>query len=250
MASIIRVVVPVDSMDPESWKLAIEYACAAATGSTPPAREIVLLTHTKAQLEGTSLSAYLGEPTAKALLSNSSVTVSGGTAMRHVTMRTAGRSLPASVVIAFHANDELLEFVDGLQGPLAIVAVPDLPDDAVRWIERWTPHIHGQPAQTAAPLIADPVVEKALEHLTSMGSGKPVLDPRDEERVNETLRILRAKDHVLVPEKIESWAIRNGWKPKAAEQLAHKARKIGGLASKPSLRAFHNPEGKYAGWQP
>ena len=66
MADIFRVVVPVDSIDITAWQLAAAYALKMATETSPRATEVVLLTHTKHQLDHTSLSAHLGPGASKA----------------------------------------------------------------------------------------------------------------------------------------------------------------------------------------
>ncbi|TCN34140.1 hypothetical protein [Sinorhizobium americanum] len=79
--------------------------------------------------------------------------------------------------------------------------------------------------------------------------GNGVMHPRDKEFADDILRILRAKGHRAEPHSIKSWAIANGWKPSAANELAALAIKIGGLKAKPSLTKIYNAEGKYLSWQ-
>lgn len=75
-----------------------------------------------------------------------------------------------------------------------------------------------------------------------------MLHPRDKEHVDETLRILRANGHSLKPAEMRSWAIRNGWKPGAADELAKLVQRIAGLKNRPYLTKIHNAHGRYQSW--
>lgn len=251
MPNPIRVVVPIDSQDPEAWKFGLAYALKIGAETNPPAQDYILLTHTKQQLKSTALAGHIGSQNAKTLLANQAVRLQNGGQLRHATLQTLRGSGRRAVIIAYFAEDKMLEALDGLDLVAGIVAIPDLPEDATSWITRWNPVVHGQQhASEPAPLIDDPVVANALSALTSwINLGHAVMNPRDKEHTDETLRILRAKGHALVPSQIKSWAIRNGWKPGAADELAKLAARIGALASKPRISGYHDPEGKYGRWK-
>lgn len=245
-----RIVIPIDSQDPSAWSIALAYAGAIGASAQPATQDYVLLTHAKQQLKSTSLAGHVGAAVAKALLANNSVPMQDGGALRHLTLQTLRGSGHGAVVIAYYADDAMLETLDGIDGLTGIVAVPDLPGQIVGWIERWNPLVHGQAQPSApAPLIADTVVVKALTALSGgVNLSHNVMNPRDKGYADETLRILRAKGHALQPESIKSWAMQNGWKPGAADELAKLAGRIGGMKTKPSLASFYNPEGKYQTW--
>lgn len=249
MPSPIRVVVPIDSDDPQAWSFSAGYADAIATQAAAEAKDIVLLTHTKTQLKHTSLVTHMGEPAAKALLAGRTVSLSSGRQLRHATLQTLRGSGRGVVFIAYYADDGMLETIDGLSGVVGVVVVPWVADQIEGWTSRWNPKVHGQKAAATAVLITDPVVDKALTALSGwINLSHAVMHPRDKEHADETLRILRAKGHVFEPDKIKSWAIRAGWKPGAADELAKLATRVGGLKSKPSLSGYHDPQGKYERW--
>lgn len=244
-----RVVVPLDSQDQAAWDHALAYAFAIGSDAEPPTQDYVLLTHTKQQLKFTSLAGFLGERGTKQLLGGMGLPVEGGGLLRHATQQTLRGAARGAVIIAYYADDRMLEGLDGLAGVAGIVAVPDLPNDVDDWIARWNPFVDGSPHGAPATLIADRVVENALTALSGIVNlSHSILNPRDKGHADETLRILRAKGHVLEPGDIKSWAIRNGWQPGAADELAKLAVRIGALKSKPPLTQFHNPDGKYARW--
>lgn len=249
MPNPIRVVVPIDSQDPSAWTTALAYAEAIGAKAQPPASEYILLTHTKAQLKQTSLGNHIGSANTKLLLANQSIGVPSGRPLRHATLQTLGGSARQAVIIAYFAEDKMMETIDGLVGVIGVVVVPDFSDSVDQWGERWTPVVHGQ--QQAAPvvLLADTVVECALQELSNrVNLSNAVINARDKEHADETLRILRAKGHTLEADKIKSWAIRNGWQPKAADELAKLAAKIRALGSKPSIKTFHDADGRYQRW--
>lgn len=250
MANPIRLVIPIDSDDPDAWSFAIGYAEAIGMQAQPLAKEYVLLTHGKQQLKHTSLAQHMGDAAAKALLANRTVGMPQGNQLRHTTMQTLGGYAPGAVIVAYYADEKMLEMLDGIDGLVGIVAVPDLPNQIDGWIARWNAAVHGQTPSAPTVLISDAVVEKALSSLSSwINLSHNVMNPRDKEHADETLRILRAKGHVFEPDKVKSWAIRNGWKPGAADELAKLATRIGALQTKPSLGKYHDPQGRYDRWK-
>lgn len=250
MADVVRVIVPIDTMDEESWKFATAYSYKIASEATPPATDIVLLTHTKQILDHSSLAQHLGKATAKALAKGTKVGFAGGMTLRHETPRTLGYSARNSVVIIFYAEDKILETLDGHKGITGIVAVPDFEDQIEVWSKRWNPIVHGAKREKAKELVEDPVVEKALESITLRSNiSYNVLHPRDKAYANEVFRILKAKGHALDGAMIKSWAIRKGWKPGGADELRKVADKVSALKAKPSLAGFHDPAGRYERWQ-
>lgn len=247
MASPIRVLIPVDSQEPEAWGLALAYAeqIAEHTGS----QDIVLVTHAKEQLRHTGLAEHMGAATAKALAAGKPVALSSGATLRHGTLFTLRYFSGKTVIIAYYADEKLLDFVDAMDGLAGVVVVPWIPGESDAWRERWMPIVHGEAKQEASAIIDDPVVEAALLSLTGvMNLAHPLLRQREKDWSDETFRILRAKGHAFDPAKVKSWAIRGGWKPGAAEELSRLARTVADLKTKPRLSGIHDPDGRYARW--
>lgn len=131
-----------------------------------------------------------------------------------------GFSRPTTI-IAFYANDEILEQVDGLRNVAGVVAVPEYLGYASEWKARWSPLVPGEKREEPAAIIDDPVIEAAMKSLSRLiNKGNGILVPLDKEWTQETLRILRNKGHTTDPAKLKSWAIRDGWQVKAAGELA------------------------------
>jgi hypothetical protein len=247
MTDITRVLVPIDSSNAEAIRVAFGYAKAICerTGT----RDVVLLTHTKQQLNHTGLSNILGSTTIKAF-NKGPVPLPWEASLRSETMRTMRWSSQQTVIVAYYAESGILDFIDGLRNVAGVVAVPDLPGQGDEWAVRWNVNTHGQKAQSPAQLIDDPVVVRALETLStvvnlSTGLGRP----EDRDMANDIFRILRAKGHPDPSGQVKSWAIRRGWRPEDATDLQVLARKIWALKNKPSLSATYNPHERYERWR-
>jgi hypothetical protein len=240
-----RIVVPTDCHNTSTWETALEYALAIYSKFQPEATEIILLTHTDSQLDHASLYNHIGQTKAKKLLANKSISVLEDVQLRHATLKTLSKTAVGAVIIAYYAEDEMMDTIDGLLGVIGVVAVPEYADAIDKWCARWTPKVHGQQQGVAVKLLTDAVVEKALSTVISTRSLSHV---SDKNRADETLRILRAKGHDLDVDNIKSYAIKKGWDPRAADQLAKLADKIKKLKSKPSISKFPDADRKYQHW--
>jgi hypothetical protein len=248
MTKIHRVVVPLDSQDRMTFGIAVGYGekIARAAGVS----DVILVTHTKSQLKHTALFGILGPAVSKALANGKTASLGSWGTMRGETMKTIGHRARNAVVIAYYADEKLLDIVDGLHGVVGVVAVPWVPGEADGWVARWNAVVHGQQTQQPQVLIGDQVVVRALETLTAIINLSTGLGhPRDKQMANEILRILRAKGHRDPSGTIKSWAIRNNWSPSAASELEALAKKIWSLKTKPSLSGFHDPDGRYESWK-
>ncbi|WP_433950165.1 hypothetical protein [Brevundimonas bullata] len=247
MPEIFRALIPLDSHSTSAFQFALRYALAMCEKTG--AGDIILLTHTKGQLDHTSLSRLLGDRTVKAL-TKGPVALEQGVRLHAETMRTLTWPARKSVIIVYYAETKILDFADGLRNVVGVVAVPDLPGEADDWSSRWGVIVHGEERQEPAPLIDDKIVVCALEGLTRMVNLSTGLGhPRDKQHADEVLRILRAKGHADPTPQIKSWAIRNGWRPGDAVKLEALSRKIWQLKAKPSLAGFYNPHERYNRWK-
>jgi len=250
MAKVHRILLPVDSDAPESWPLALQAAEEIDTVSTPKVTDVVLLLHVKSILPHSGLEGFIGKAQSKMLRDGKQLRLPSGAQLRLETRRSLSLSFARlTTVISFYADDGILELVDGLRNVAGVVAVPEYLGYASEWKTRWSPLVPGDKKEAPAALIEDPVIESAMQSLSGLiNKGNGVLVPRDKEWAQDTLRILRAKEHITDPANLKSWAIRDGWQVKAAGELATIAKKIFEMRTKPSLSKIVNADDRYRRW--
>jgi hypothetical protein len=246
MADFFRVVVPVDTKHEQSWSSALSYAVKMARASAPPATDVVLLTHTKKQLDLTmSLAAHIGPAAITSFAEGRKISLGDGVTLRHETLQTLGNTEGNTVVIAFYADANMLKKLKSKNGISGVVAVPNLDNETDLWIRQWDPNVHDIDRERPKG-IDDPVLKEALESITWRSNiAGNVLGPGDKLYATEVFRVLRAKGHTLEASSIEAWAIRRGWNPRSADHLSLVAKKIAKLKGKPSLKGIHDPAGRY-----
>jgi ribosomal protein S28E/S33 len=150
MAEVVRVLVPLDSQTSEALGTALGYAKAICKKTG--ARDIILLTHTKHQLDHTSLAGALGDRAIKAL-AKGPVAVEDGIQLHAETMRTLRWPPRSSVMIVYYAETEILDLADGTRNVVGVVAVPDIPGEANDWAARWGVMVHGAERKPRAVLM-------------------------------------------------------------------------------------------------
>lgn len=242
-----RVLIPIDSYEPESWSFALAYAIRICEVNEKEPN-VVLVVDTMHQVSSTSLSRFIGEQQIKVLKSKRQLSLNGGR-LRLETLQTLSYVLQDAVVIAFYASEKLLDKVEDVKGLSGIVAVPWNQGELDSWADRWGVIIHGEKPRPQAKILTDPVVERALLELVRMvNSSTGIGNPRDKSMANETLRILRNKGHQFDAEEIRSWALQQGWRSQQANDLGTLAAKISCLKTKPRLSEFHDPDSRYKRW--
>lgn len=243
-----RVLIPTESHDPDSIKLALAQG-ARISRNAGCAANLTILIHTKSHLDG-ALRAAIGDDLVKALKSNETVKLSEtGDVLKLHTIKTLPMSMKQSVLIAFNADRRLLEAADDVRDILGIVAVPDLAGECDDWAKLWGAMVPGGKAVVAQAPITDSVVENALiELMGRINESTGISNVRDKEYADETLRILKAKDHTIDSAAIREWVISRGWNSKDANALAKLANRIGSLRNKPSTKKFYNADARYNSW--
>lgn len=234
----IRVLIPSD--DQKAEVIAFGYADEICKLSEGFIQEAILFVPGKENIQYTSLSTALGEKNTKKLHTGGTINLPCGIPMRLETIRTLRFVTKPSVLISVYSDQKMLDQVDPIKNLYGIVAIPYIPEALEKWRKTWSPTVHGTAEQPTEKLINDPIFEQALIELThGVNLSHTLLNPRDKEHANTTLRILHTKGHIEAPTNIRSWAIKNGWHPKAANELEALALKVLALKSKPRLP---NPE--------
>lgn len=241
--------VPGDDQSAEVISLAIGYADEICKLKQGTVQEAILFVPGKESVRFTTITTAIGEKNTKKLHDGGVVLLPTGIPMRLETIRTLRWISKPSVLISVYSDQKMLDKVDSTKNLLGIVAVPHIPDALEQWERTWSPTVHGKTSQSPPKLISDPILEQALMSLThSVNLAHSVLNPRDKEHSDNTLRILRVHGHIEAPQHIRSWAIKNGWQPKAADELEKLAQKIFSLKSKPRLQYPEIAQRTYDYW--
>jgi hypothetical protein len=119
----------------------------------------------------------------------------------------------------------ILVRLDELRLP-ALILVPWNEDEGTAWVAKWNAETHGTKTENADIDLPQEVIQ-ALKNLSarvnvSTGLSHP-LDKQHAKGTFSKLAIARVK---WIPDEIEKWAVRNGWKQKDAQELAALSQKF------------------------
>jgi hypothetical protein len=135
------------------------------------------------------------------------------------------RKLPFSFeegpILAVWVDDEQLDRLDGLRAP-ELCAIPWAHGGIDGWRAAWDP-IDVRTGQNVGleEAIENPVVVRAMESLTtSVNLSTGLGHPSDKESAIGMFRILMAEGEPFEPDQIRAWAVRHGWQPRHARDLA------------------------------
>jgi len=210
-------------------------------------RECVLLIPVKANIQGTTLSAVLGDNVSKALHKGQSLKLGTGN-LRLETSRSFSRLTKGHAILVVYANQKMMDVVDSNNNFKHVISVPESYEDVKEWARTWSPIVPGEePNETR--IIDNKVIEAALKSITSsINLSNRILNPRDKEAVNDAFRILKANSQYEDPVNIRAWCIKNGWDSKGADEAMKLANKAFSLKSKPSKYGHHWADNVYQKW--
>jgi hypothetical protein len=124
-------------------------------------------------------------------------------------------------------RDKSLDKLD-TTGAAAICAAPWVPDNIEGWKTNWNPvDVRTGTAVGADSTVHNPVVAKGLEHLTcrvNLSTG--LAHPSDRSAAIELFRLFVRGGEGFNPDQVRAWAVRHGWRPDDARDLADVAHKI------------------------
>lgn len=124
-------------------------------------------------------------------------------------------------------SDKTLEKIDSLSAP-AICAVYWSPENIAAWKTNWNPtDIRTGRRGGSTDTVGNPVVTAALSSLTvvvNVGTG--LSHPSDRASAIQMFTLLRDGGETYASDEVRAWAVRNGWDPKDARELAEVGQKI------------------------
>lgn len=215
-----RYFIPGDDLDTEAIRTGIATAASLCIKLGGEGKKLILIVPKKYHLKNTSLGMVLGEKLSKALCENKSVD-GDDFSLSAATERTFGITPGKKVILAVYANEGLMAKVEqNITGVIGIVAVPADSNGLEKWVKTWNPTIPGLSKPPEPELITDPIVITALENLSSgINRSNALLNPRDKERAERTIKILKHFGHQASADDVYGWALRAEWCEGAADNL-------------------------------
>lgn len=131
------------------------------------------------------------------------------------------------MIVGVYLSLESLFRLESALSAKAIIFLPWMEDEGKRWLSTWGATILGtntwQVQQTSLP----PDVENALSVLTQgINLSTGLIHPSDRRTARRVLTELRDLGHALCSADVRSWAVRNGWRPDDAKDLADEVARI------------------------
>lgn len=245
-----RILVPGDDLDYEAIGNAIGLGVELSKQEANEVDGVIIFIPTKAQIRHSSLETVLGEKLASSLYKGDEVKLHSNVTLRTETIRTFRPTYKKYIVIVVYGDEKMMDQVDAMSNLHSIIAVPHIPNALDGWIKTWSPRILGEDvASKENKIIDDAIIESALSSLTnSINLSHSILNPRDKEHANNTIRILRRNKHVQDSSNVRAWAVKNGWHPRAAGELEKLWVKIYNLKNTPKIKDSTQAKSSYEYW--
>lgn len=187
--------------------------------------EVILLVPKKERYSVVEIA--VGKQAMDVLLRKGEVRLQGICDLRLESVQTIRSLWKADIVVAVFAYQQMLDEVDRLQDLRAVVVAPDLMDDISYWMRTWNPSILGQESSQAEKLIENPILEEALKLITErINLSTGLSHPRDHDYTVGLLRYLNKHIGLESPSSVRAWAVKNGWSPDHANDLAGVVRSL------------------------
>jgi hypothetical protein len=215
-----RILVPVNDPELEPIQTALGIVGVLAERDSV-IKEVLIVVHTKANLSGTTLETTLGKGVAKALAEGKSVRLFENLVLRAETLKTINQHRAPHIIIGVYADKKMLDAIDALPRSIAVIIVPWIMDDEVQeWRRTWSPVVIGEKAPEIDLIIDNPIVEEAMKMLSgSVNLSTGLSHPLDRAKAIDLFRGLKDNREPFEPDAIRAWAVRNNWRPKAADEL-------------------------------
>ena len=245
----IRVLVPGDDLDHDAIGNAIGLAIELSKKDAREIDGVVIFIPSKAQIKRSSLETVLGEKIASSLYKGNPVKLHSNVSLSAETIRTFRSTYKRYIVVAVYADQKMMDQLDGMNNLHTIIAVPHLPNALDGWKKTWSPSVLGEQVSKEDKIINDVVIESALSSLTNtINLSHSILNPRDKEHADNTIRILRRNKHTEDSSNVRAWAVKNGWHPKAADELEKLWIKIFSLKNTPKIKDPAQAKRSYDYW--
>lgn len=187
--------------------------------------EITLLVPAKDQFPNTVIGTFLG-PSAKALRKGQAVKITDTLYMNLESPKTFNPYKTYGMVIGAYLSQKDQDLLDLTISAQALVLLPWTEEEGKGWLSTWNAKILGASTWQVQQITFPADVENALISLTqSINLSSDLSHSSDNKAAHRTLSNLKKNGHLLAPDDIRKWALRNNWNPKTSATLS----KIAGL---------------------
>jgi len=183
--------------------------------------EITLLVPAKGQFPSTVVGTFLGQSVTKAICKGQTVKITDTLCMNLESPKTFSPYKTYGMVIGVYLSQKDQNALDSITSARALVLLPWTEEEGKTWLSTWNAIVLGastwQVQQTTFPVD----VENAFLSLTQgINLSTGLSHPSDKDAAKRTLSNLKKNGHMLVPDEIRKWALRNNWAPKNAAALS------------------------------
>lgn len=188
--------------------------------------KITLIVSVKSGFPHTVIGEFLGEQASKLLCKGEAVDLGYGIFMNLEIPSSLSSHKKFGVVLAAYLSEKDMSIIDAIGSAQAVVYLPWHEDDGKKWLACWNPVIWGNSSWTVEPLAFSQDIEDALKCVTrriNLSTG--LAHSNDKEFTKRIFQKLKSEGYDLEPEDVKSWAIKNGWKAKHAEEFGKLAAK-------------------------
>lgn len=129
-------------------------------------------------------------------------------------------SLPTpDMIIAIYISAKDLDKADDLRTCKSISYISWLTADAHKWASTWNPHIWGGTVNATTNILPEIVINEfqRLTKMINLSSG--LTHPTDKQIAINIFKSLKLKKITILEGEAKSWAMRNGWESKHADEL-------------------------------
>lgn len=182
---------------------------------------LTLLVPTKKAFPDRVVGRFLGQEVSKDLCDKKTIAVSDDLSMNLESVNTFQPYGEYGMVMGIHLSARGIDLMDSTVSASAIVFLPWTEEEGKAWLETWNPVLLGKSdwQATRAPLPDE--IADALQRITSsINLSTGLSHPSDKAFARRVLQDLRSGGLKADREEIRSWALRNGWHPRSAEELA------------------------------
>ena len=189
--------------------------------------KVTLIVPAKVSFPNTIIGEFFGNKDSKQLRKGASIALGNGISINlKIPSELRNPCEEFGVVLATYLLDDQMLTVDTLKSTKAIVYLPWLEEAGKKWLACWQPSILGTSTWTVTPLTISQEVEDALNRLNrTINVSTGLKNTYDQKTADDIFKQLKKDGHLLNPEVIKHWAIKNSWQAEHAKSLEKLAAK-------------------------